>query len=41
MVRRWVLLVRLIQRVFEYRVFPEELTWEIMVLLPKGKADYQ
>ena len=37
LVRRWWrLLSRLIQRMFEDGVLPEEVAWSKMVLLPKG-----
>ena len=33
--------VRIIQLAFTEGVLPEEITWAIMVLLPKGKGEYQ
>ena len=34
------MLVRIIQRVFEDGVLPEEVAWETMVFLLKGKGEY-
>ena len=39
--RWWKLLVRLIQRTFGDRNFPEEVTWVTMVFIPKGRTGYQ
>ena len=39
--RRWHLLVRLIQRAFGYSNLLEEVTWDTMVSLLKGKGGYQ
>ena len=34
------LLVRLIQKTFKDGVVPEEVAWETMVFLPKGRGEY-
>ena len=38
---RWEKVVRLIQLEFVERELPEEITWETMVLLLKGKGGYR
>ena len=39
--RQWKLLVRLVQRAFGDSTPLVDLTWETMVLIPKGKIGYQ
>ena len=39
--RQWWLLVKLIQRMLEDGVMTEEVTWETIVLLQKGRGDYR
>ena len=34
-------MVRLIQKIFEDGVVPEEVVWETVVFLPKGRGEYQ
>jgi hypothetical protein len=38
---RWRLLVRLVQMVWVKGALPQQLTWVIVVLLPKGGGDYR
>ena len=38
---RWEILVRLVKWTFRYGTPPEELTWAIMVLIPKGMGEYR
>ena len=37
----WELVVRLVQVMFRDGTIPEEIAWETMVLLPKGKGEYR
>ena len=37
----WQLLVSPIQRMFEYGVVPEEVTWVTMILIPKWRGDHR
>ena len=39
--RRWELVVRLVQVTFGDGNVLENIAWEMMVLLPKGKGGYQ
>ena len=39
--KRWELAVRLVQVTFRDRMVPDEITWLMMVLLPKRKGEYR
>ena len=41
MKRKWELVVRLAQLEFGDGTVTEEIAWEMMVILPKGKGEYQ
>ncbi len=38
---KWRLLVDLIQAIWTQGKIPQQLTWEFVVLLPKGGGDYR
>jgi hypothetical protein len=38
---KWRLLVQLISAIWEHVSIPQQITWMVTVLLPKGKGDYQ
>ena len=37
---KWRVFVKLMQAVWEHGSIPEQMRWEIIVLLPKGGSDY-
>jgi hypothetical protein len=37
---KWGIFVKLMQSIWQHRCLPEQMTWEIFVLLPKGGGDY-
>jgi hypothetical protein len=37
---KWHIFVKLMQTIWECGCMPEQMTWEIIVLLPKGGGDY-
>ena len=39
--RRWEIVVRLVKLEFRDGTMPEEIDWSTMVLLPKGRGEYQ
>ena len=38
---RWRMFVTLLQAIWERGDIPQQMTWMIIVLLPKGEGDYQ
>ena len=38
---KWRVLVQLIQTIWEHGSIPQQMTWMVIVLLPKGGSDYQ
>ena len=40
-VKKWVWIVELVQKAFRDRDLDEEVTWQALVLIPKGKKDYR
>ncbi len=38
---KWWVFVKLMQAVWEHGSIPEQMRWEIIVLLPKGGGDYR
>ncbi len=37
---KWLVFVKLMQAIWEHGSVPEQMRWEIIVLLPKGGSDY-
>ncbi len=37
---KWPIFVRLMQAIWEQGCVPEQMKWEIIILLPKGGSDY-
>jgi hypothetical protein len=37
---KWCIFVKLMQAIWEHGCMPEQMTWEIIVLLPKGGGNY-
>ncbi len=37
---KWRIFVKLMQTIWERGCMPEQMTWEIIVLLPKGGGNY-